>query len=285
MATTDPRTATEGQWQDLITRVKAKQDPISAGTGIDITNNVISADTAFIRDTAGTIEREQQLPEYPAVYTLTPSDGGPQLTFEFNYDQSSINIGDTASFGILVRDASTTYTKTEVDTALATKADAATTYTKTEVDTLINAIETGSFEVVQQLPQTGEDKVIYLVPNSGTDPNIYDEYIWIDGDPTGTFEKIGTTEIDLSNYVTTTDLSTALADYTETADLATVATSGSYNDLTDKPTIPTVNDATLTIQRNGTTLGTFTANSNTNTSIDVEVPEEFTSAEWTALWA
>lgn len=43
-----------------------------------------------------------------------------------------------------------------------------------------------------------------------------------------------------SEYVTETELSTAIAGKANTADLATVATSGSYADLTNKPTIPTV---------------------------------------------
>src|SRR5574344_1257677 len=57
--------------------------------------------------------------------------------------------------------------------------------------------------------------------------------------------------------------------------LATVATSGSYNDLSDKPTIPTiptVNNVTLTIQKNGTTVKTFTANSSSNVTADITVP-------------
>ena len=48
--------------------------------------------------------------------------------------------------------------------------------------------------------------------------------------------------------------------------------SGSYNDLTDKPTIPTVNNATLTIQKNGTNVQTFTANSSTNKTANLEIP-------------
>lgn len=48
--------------------------------------------------------------------------------------------------------------------------------------------------------------------------------------------------------------------------------SGSYNDLTDKPTIPTVNNATLTVQRNNTDLGTFTANASSNKTINITVP-------------
>ena len=54
--------------------------------------------------------------------------------------------------------------------------------------------------------------------------------------------------------------------------LATVATTGQYSDLSGKPTIPTVNNATLTIKRNGTSVGTFTANASTDKAIDITVP-------------
>ena len=40
----------------------------------------------------------------------------------------------------------------------------------------------------------------------------------------------------------------------------------------NKPTIPTVNNATLTIQKNGTNVATFTANSATNTTANITVP-------------
>lgn len=43
---------------------------------------------------------------------------------------------------------------------------------------------------------------------------------------------------DLSDYVTRTELATDLEDYVESSDLAAVATSGSYNDLLNKPSIP-----------------------------------------------
>ena len=62
------------------------------------------------------------------------------------------------------------------------------------------------FTVVQTLPQTGEKGVIYLVSNSGTGSNIYDEYIWVDGTPSGSFEKIGTTAVDLSGYVQASEM-------------------------------------------------------------------------------
>lgn len=44
------------------------------------------------------------------------------------------------------------------------------------------------------------------------------------------------------------------------SDLKAIAFSGSYNDLVDTPTIPTVGDGTLTITQNGVSKGTFTAN-------------------------
>ena len=79
-----------------------------------------------------------------------------------------------------------------------------------DVDDAISAaladITSIEFEIVQTLPQTGEKGVIYLVANSGTGQNIYDEYIWIDGDPSGRFEKIGTTDIDLSGYVQASEM-------------------------------------------------------------------------------
>ena len=40
----------------------------------------------------------------------------------------------------------------------------------------------------------------------------------------------------------------------------------------NKPTIPTVNDATLTIQKNGTTVNTFTANASSNVTANISVP-------------
>lgn len=49
--------------------------------------------------------------------------------------------------------------------------------------------------------------------------------------------------------------------------LATVATSGNYNDLSNKPTIPSVGNGTVTIKQNGTTKGSFTMNQSGNTTI------------------
>lgn len=75
------------------------------------------------------------------------------------------------------------------------------TYTQTEINNLIGNIATITISAVDSLPTSGQSNVIYLVPKvGGSAPNVKDEYLW-----TGSaFEKIGDTEIDLSNYLTKT---------------------------------------------------------------------------------
>ena len=72
------------------------------------------------------------------------------------------------------------------------------------IDAALADITGISFEVVQTLPASGDAGTIYLVPNSGSGTNIYDEYIYI----SNSWEKIGTTDVDLSNYWNTTNLVT-----------------------------------------------------------------------------
>lgn len=51
--------------------------------------------------------------------------------------------------------------------------------------------------------------------------------------------------------------------------LSTVATSGSYSDLSNKPTIPSVGNGTVTIKQAGTSKGSFTMNQSGNTTIEL----------------
>ena len=66
------------------------------------------------------------------------------------------------------------------------------------------------------------------------------------------------------------DLATKIKSKAEASSLAPVATSGLYSDLTGKPTIPTVYNGTLTIQQNGATVDTFTANSSADKTVNIE---------------
>ena len=77
-------------------------------------------------------------------------------------------------------------------------------YTQAEVNNLLSKITSISVEVVTALPTTGTNGVIYLVAHSHGTSDAYDEYVWVASK--SAFEKIGSTDIDLSNYWTKTDL-------------------------------------------------------------------------------
>ena len=55
---------------------------------------------------------------------------------------------------------------------------------------------------------------------------------------------------------------------------AVVLTANDVGALPANTVIPTVNDATLTIRRNGSDIGSFTANSADNVNIDIQVPTD-----------
>ena len=58
------------------------------------------------------------------------------------------------------------------------------------------------YQIVSSLPATGVKGTIYLLSHGGKAPNIYDEYIYV----SNSFEKIGTTDVDLSGYVKSADM-------------------------------------------------------------------------------
>ena len=110
-------------------------------------------------------------------------------------------------------------------------------YTKSEVDQLIAAINQFEFVSVQTLPAASADTMgkLYLVPSA--DPktqNVKDEYITLavteQDTTTYSWECIGSTAIDLSNYYTKTQtdaaitaaLNAALADYSTTSQVGTM---------------------------------------------------------------
>lgn len=101
------------------------------------------------------------------------------------------------------------------------------TYTKVEVQQIVDAIKQFTYEVVQVLPTASASTMnkIYLVPApESEDKNIKEEYITILSNGTYSWEMLGTTSIDLSNYYTkgqtdsaiTAALNSALANYTTT---------------------------------------------------------------------
>lgn len=82
--------------------------------------------------------------------------------------------------------------------------------TASDVSAAILAAIKGEYTEVDTLPETGEVGKIYLVPNSGSKPNVKDEYIWLETE--AQFEKVGTTDIDLSGYLKTEEVTLATND-------------------------------------------------------------------------
>lgn len=78
---------------------------------------------------------------------------------------------------------------------------------------ILDTMSVINFEVVQTLPLVDiSTSTIYLVPKqTAQTENIYDEYINTDGTSQG-WELIGTTEIDLSNYYTKTEVDNLIPD-------------------------------------------------------------------------
>lgn len=78
--------------------------------------------------------------------------------------------------------------------------------TQTQVLQAIASIPQFKLSIVDELPSAGEKMTLYLVPKEGTNNDVYDEYIWIE--QTTSFEHLGTTAVDLTDYVKNTDYAT-----------------------------------------------------------------------------
>lgn len=170
-----------------------------------------------------------QLTALPSTWTKV---GGSDITVDTALSTSSTNPVTNKAITTGINSVSTalsdfedvvvdTYAKTsDVTTSLATKADKSDTYTKTEVDSRVSAIPKFSIDVVDTLPTSGSSETVYLVKTGETSPDLYTEYIYVNG----AWEKLGTQTTDLTDYV-------------KNEELANVAKTGSYTDLTNTPTI------------------------------------------------
>lgn len=99
-------------------------------------------------------------------------------------------------------------------------------YVSTSVSNAVGKITSFEYKIVDSLPSTTEGKkgVIYLVAHSGsTNNNIYDEYIFLpeEGSTAARYEKIGTTDIDLTPYAKKTDIPTKVSQLTNDSNYTT----------------------------------------------------------------
>lgn len=100
------------------------------------------------------------------------------------------------------------------------------TFTKQEVRALIAGIPGFTYELAPSLPEASAETMwkMYLIPSGEPKiENVKDEFITIDNgasaSPRYVWEQIGSTAVDLSGYVTTQVLDSALSAYTTTSQL------------------------------------------------------------------
>lgn len=160
-------------------------------------------------------------------------------------------------------------------------------YTKTDIDgkiTTINnnisAIPKFAIEVVENLPTSDiSSTTIYIKKTSETETgNLYTEYIYVNN----VWEELGTQTLDLSGYITTEALNTALSEYTKTTSLATIATSGKLADAKDDATHRVVTDVEKAAWNNKLGQGDIVTSLTASTASDKRVASSL--ATYSALY-
>lgn len=152
-----------------------------------IADNYVSLTTynAFVNTTAPATYHPKIDSDHKLAYSLL--SGAPSKVSDFTNDSGFI----TKS----VSDLTNYYKKTD-------------TYTKSEIEALVNAVNAFEYVIAAELPTAGSSTMykIYLIPSSHTATNnAKDEFITIrsgtEGSYTYSWEQIGSTTVDLSNYV------------------------------------------------------------------------------------
>lgn len=125
----------------------------------------------------------------------------------------------------------------------------------------VGKITSFEYKIVDSLPATSEGKkgTIYLVAHSGsTNQNSYDEYIFLpaEGSTAARYEKIGTTDIDLTPYAKKTEIPTKVSQLTNDSSFATTSgvsssISTAVNALTKSDTAETGKYVSAVSQENG----------------------------------
>lgn len=125
----------------------------------------------------------------------------------------------------------------------------------------VGKITSFEYKIVDSLPAVSDGKkgVVYLVAHSGgTNQNSYDEYIFLpaDGSTEARYEKIGTTDIDLTPYAKKTEIPTKVSQLSNDSSFATTSgvsssISTAVNALTKSDTAETGKYVSAVSQKNG----------------------------------
>ena len=236
------------------TLLSGKQDTLTAGTNIQINDNVISATgttytagtglnlsgTEFSVDTT-VVATKSDLPAKTSDLTNDGADG----TSTYVEVDDLATVATTGAYSDL---SGTPTIPTATSDLTNNGSDGTSTYV--EASDLATVATSGSYTDLTNTPTIPAAQV-----NSDWNAT------------SGVAEILNKPTIPAAQVNSDWNASSGVAEILNKPTLAAVATSGAYSDLTGTPTIPTVNNATLTVTQNGTTAGTFTANSSSDTTI------------------
>lgn len=255
------------------TLLDAKQDKLIAGSNIQI-----AADGKTISATDTTYTAGSGLNLSGTEFSVDTTTIQEKLTAGTNVQISNQNVISatdttyTAGTGLNL-----TGTEFSVDTTvIAEKSDLPT---KTSDLTNDGADGTSTYAETDELPTKTSD--LTNDGDDGTSPYATQDYVDTYGgkidkiEVNGVEQSIVDKTVDITVPTKTSDITNDGSDgtstYVEADELATVATTGSYTDLSNTPTI---GNATLTIQKNSSTIDTFTANATSDKTIDISVPTD-----------
>ena len=231
--------ATSGSYNDLSNKpsIPTKTSDLTNDSGYLTSHQDISgkANTADLGEVAFSNDYEDldNLPTIPSAYTHPTTHPSSMITDSNTHS----NIGNTANTleNII----------TNIDTKLGSLANVDLIEVTSSLGTASANTMNKLYLVAEATSATNDNYEVFVTVRTGTSGNY--SYSW---------EKVDTARIDLSDYLTSANAQQTYVakesgkglssnDYTTTeknklAGLHTIATSGSYNDLTDKPTIPTV---------------------------------------------
>lgn len=190
--------------QNAFTKVKVGSTTVEADSKTDTIELVAGSNVTLTPDAANdkvTIAATNTT--YDAATATPVMDGTAAVGTSKKYAREDhVHPKDTSKANL----ASPTFTGTpKAPTAAAgtkTTQIATTAFVDTAITNALAGITGITYEVVTSLPTTGQAGVIYLVAHSHGSGDVYDEYIWVNSQ----FEKIGNTDIDLSDYMKTTDM-------------------------------------------------------------------------------
>lgn len=95
-------------------------------------------------------------------------------------------------------------TAAQVETKITGKGYQTSAQVQSAINSALSGVTGIDIKVVESLPTTGVKGTIYLVAHAHGSGDSYDEYIWLADKKT--FEKIGNTDVDLSDYLKAADI-------------------------------------------------------------------------------